>query len=367
MKVGIICPYNMYKGGGVQECVVAIRKELENRGHTAKIISPTPPRVKNPEMEGVIFIGTAAQVKAFHTTSQVSVNVRTDALKTALDREKFDILHFHEPWVPNLSRQILAHSNSLNVATFHAKLPDTLMVKTIEKVVTPYTKSVLKDLERLTAVSDAAAMYVSNLTSKNVEIIPNGIDLSKYKPSNTKRDNSILFIGRIEKRKGLKYLIDAFKEIQDKSTNLIIAGDGPDRRKMEKYVATIGIEDRVEFLGFISEAEKLNLFNKCSLVCSPALFGESFGIVLLEAMAMGVPIIAGNNPGYSSVLRDEGSLSLVNPKDTLSFTRLINTFMSNQRVRELWLGWASNYVKQFDYPLVVNQYESLYKELLEQK
>ena len=84
MKIGIICPYNMYKGGGVQECVLALLKELNNRGHITKIISPTPPGIKNPKMDGVIFVGTAAQVKAFHTTSQVSVNVRTDLLKSIL-------------------------------------------------------------------------------------------------------------------------------------------------------------------------------------------------------------------------------------------------------------------------------------------
>lgn len=147
MKVGIVCPYNIFLGGGVQECVKALQLELRNRGFQATIITPQP-RDAKAKLDGTIFLGTAAQIKSpFHTTAQVSVSVKTDHLQELLDKEQFDILHFHEPWVPILSRQILARSNAINVATFHAKLPDTVMSKTIEKVITPYTKSILRDLE----------------------------------------------------------------------------------------------------------------------------------------------------------------------------------------------------------------------------
>lgn len=366
MKIGLICPYNMFKGGGVQECVIALRDELENRGYDAKIISPAPSNVKNPTMKGVIFVGTAAQIKSpLHTTAQISVNVRGDLLRQVLEDENFDILHFHEPWVPILSKQILANSSSINVATFHAKLPDTVMSKTIEKVVTPYTKSVLKDLHVLSAVSNAATDYISTLTTDNIEIIPNGIDLSKYKtPERIVRNNDILYIGRLEKRKGVKYLIDAFSKINDESINLIIAGDGPDRAKLESYVKQQKLEDRIQFLGYISEQKKLELLSQTGMVCSPALYGESFGIVILEAMAMGVPIVAGNNPGYSSVLTGEGSVSLVNPKDCSSFTKTIELFINSPKVRKVWLDWAKKEVQKYDYRKVVTMYEELYKKAL---
>jgi phosphatidylinositol alpha-mannosyltransferase len=363
MKIGLVCPYNMFKGGGVQECVLALRQELENRGHYARIISPAPTGLKNPVMYGVIFVGTAAQIKSpFHTTAQVSVNVKSDVLKDILNKEQFDVLHFHEPWVPILSRQILASSSSKNIATFHAKLPDTVMSKTIEKVVTPYTKPVLKDLNYLTAVSSAATDYISSLTDQHIEIIPNGIDLSKYENLKKKRNKNVLFIGRLEKRKGVKYLIDAFKETSNKKSKLIIAGDGPDRQKLETYVKQLKIEDRVTFLGYITENKKLKLLSTVGLVCSPALYGESFGIVILEAMAMGVPILAGNNPGYSSVLTEEGSISLVNPKDQKSFTKLIELLSTNQSVRDMWLRWAETEIQNYDYSIVVTKYEKLYKK-----
>ncbi len=368
MKIGLVCPYNMFRGGGVQECVLALREELENRGHYARIISPSPTNIKNPVMKGVIFVGTAAQIKSpFHTTAQISVNVKSDALKDILNQEDFDVLHFHEPWVPILSKQILSSSSSKNIATFHAKLPDTVMTKTIEKVITPYTKSIIKDLHHLSAVSKAATDYISTLSTENIEIIPNGIDLSKYDNANKKRNKNILFIGRLEKRKGVKYLINAFKDIDDKKIKLIIAGDGPDRQKLQFYVKQLKIEDRVSFLGYVSEKKKLNLLSTVGLVCSPALYGESFGIVILEAMAMGVPIIAGNNPGYSSVLINEGSVSLVNPKDKLSFTKIIELMSTNQSVRNMWLSWAESEIKKYDYNIVVAMYEKLYKQALTKK
>lgn len=364
MKVGIVCPYNIFLGGGVQECVKALQLELRSRGYQATIITPQP-RDAKVRLNGTIFLGTAAQIKSpFHTTAQVSVSVKTDHLQELLDKEQFDILHFHEPWVPILSRQILARSNAINVATFHAKLPDTVMSKTIEKVITPYTKSILRDLDYLTAVSDAAASYVKTLTDNNVSIIPNGVDLSKFtkQVKSSKKTNSILYIGRLEKRKGVKYLLKAFKAIQAEcpDVELLIAGDGPDAGKLKQFVTTNRIS-KVRFLGYVTEQKKLSLMSHASLFCSPALYGESFGIVLLEAMAMGLPIVAGDNPGYRAVMKETGQVSLVNPKDTTSFARGLKLMLTDITVRDTWQNWAESYVKQFDYKMIVDQYEKVYK------
>ena len=372
MKIGLVCPYDMYRGGGVQECVRALQTELEARGHHARIITPMP-RVKSETkvIEDVIFVGSSRQIRSpFHTTSQISASVNNDLLEEVLDNEDFDVLHFHEPWVPILSRQILAKSRCANVATFHAKLPDTMMSKTIEKVITPYTKSILKDFDYLTAVSDSAAVYVKTLTHKPITLVSNGIDLELYKPESVadpKRLN-ILYIGRLEKRKGLKYLLDAYKIVKQNlaGAKLIIAGDGPDRKKLENYVKLYAIQD-VEFLGLVSEKKKLELLSNARVFCSPAIYGESFGIVLLEAMAMGVPVVAGNNSGYTSVMKDRGRIGLVNPRDKVSFASTLEFMLEDEEVRKLWKTWAFEYVKQFDYPKVVDQYEALYKKALNKK
>ncbi|HVS58882.1 MAG TPA: glycosyltransferase family 4 protein [Candidatus Saccharimonadales bacterium] len=371
MKIGLVCPYNIAKGGGVQEIVRALRLRLEQRGHEAWIITPRPRDVGNTDLTGVKLIGQATDFRSpLHTTTQLSASVEPEEVDNLLQQEKFDVLHFHEPWVPHLSRQILSRSDSVNIATFHAKVPETLMSRTVAKVVTPYTRSVLKYLHELTAVSDAAAEYIGGLTDQPVTIIPNGIDLSVYthravaKPNNVGR-KTIFYIGRLERRKGVKYLLRAYQMLsQDHDDiSLVLAGDGPERAKLEAMASEMQLAD-VTFLGHVSEEVKLQLLASSDVFCSAAIFGESFGIVLLEAMASGLVTVAGDNSGYTSVMRDLGALSLVNPHDTTEFARRLELLLYQPDVRKLWKNWALKYVKQFDYERVVDQYEELYKEAL---
>lgn len=355
----------------MQECVLALQAELTKRGHHAVILTPQSKEARSRQMDGVIFLGGGTEVKnPFHTTSQVSASVNPEALQKVLDQERFDVLHFHEPWVPVLSRQLLTRSKCANVATFHAKLPDSVMSRTIEKVVTPYTKSIMKYLDALTAVSEPAAEYTRTLTNKTITIVPNGIDLAKYRDhkKTANKQKKILYIGRLERRKGIIYLINAFAKLQenDKSTQLLIAGDGPDRQKLELVVNEQKINN-VKFLGFISEAQKLKLLSEVDLFCSPALFGESFGIVLLEAMASGTVTIAGNNPGYTALMKNRGVLSIVNPKDKYEFARRFELLLHDQTLRSAWQEWAEQYIEQFNYSHVVDQYEVVYKAALKQK
>jgi phosphatidylinositol alpha-mannosyltransferase len=367
MKIGLVCPYNIAKGGGVQEIVQAMQTELERRGHTAKIITPEPRDMLDyHRKDHIIFVGGAADFKSpLHTTAQFSVAADTNGITQMLEEEKFDLIHFHEPWVPMLSRQILSRSNSVNVATFHAKLPDTVMSRTMAKVVTPYTKAVVTQLDELTAVSEAASEYVRTLTDKPISIIPNGIDLTKYKSVKHKKDSTtktILYIGRLERRKGVEYLLQAYSLLvtRDFDVQLIIAGDGPDREKLEYLASDLDLGN-VTFTGYVTEEEKLQLLTEADVFCSPALYGESFGIVLLEAMASGTVTVAGNNPGYASVLQDLGSLSLVNPKDSEEFARRLDVMLHDEKLRKLWKNWASDYVEQFSYPRIVDQYLEVYE------
>jgi len=366
MTIGLVCPYNITRGGGVQECVIHLQQELRARGHKVFVLTPQPRDYVSGAPDGVVFIGGATQVKTLHTTSQISVSASNDVIDDVLNKYNFDLLHFHEPWVPVVSRQILSRSTCINIATFHARLPDTVVSKTFEKVITPYTRSILKYIDAYTAVSDAAASYIQTLTKEKIIIIPNGIDLKKYSFNSKNRNNSdILFIGRLEKRKGIKYLIYAYELLKTKvpNTRLIIAGDGPDKAKLQDLVFENNIDD-VKFLGQITEKEKLKLLKESSIFCSPALYGESFGIVLLEAMASGIPTIAGDNPGYSSVMQGRGLISLVDPKNVTDFSRRMELLLLDDRIRSDWQSWAKSYITQFDYRHVVDTYLKLYKQFI---
>lgn len=370
MKIGLVCPYSMARGGAVQEIVRAMRRELIDRGHEAKIITPQPREINHVDTEGIIFVGSAADFRSpLGTTSAVSTNFDNEALEQMLETEQFDILHFHEPWQPFLSRQILALSKSVNVATFHAKVPETLIGKSVQRVITPYTKPLLKYLHELVAVSVPASEYVSSLTDQSITIIPNAIHLSdfpesprKFQPDDRLR---LLFIGRLERRKGVKYLLQAYSLLAKRMDNieLVIAGNGPDREKLEDLAAELELPN-VSFLGYVDDATKKELFASADLFVAPATFGESFGVVLLEAMSTGLVTVAGNNSGYVSVMQELGAVSIADPHDAAEFARRMELLLTQPALRELWRQWALQYVKQFDYKVVLDQYEQLYADAI---
>lgn len=373
MKIGLVLPYNIARSGGVASHVLDQQDELVKRGHEVVILTPQPREPYDAAGRAVSFIGTQADFRSpLDTTIQVSASMLTDDIDTLLEYHQFDILHFHEPWVPVLSRQILSRSQSINVATFHAKLPETFMSQTVGRVFTPYTRPLLRHIQAFTAVSDAAAEYLLSLADVNVEIIPNGIHLRHFKrtansavrPSD--QPKTILYVGRLEGRKGVKYLLLAFQQLQAQNPDvrLLLAGDGSDREKLQDQVQKLGLNN-VEFLGFISEEKKLELLHTCDLFCSPAIYGESFGIVLLEAMASDLVTVAGNNAGYEAVMQGLGKLSLVDPKDSNEFAHRLQLLLYDEDLRKLWRKWAKDYVKQFEFSKIVDRYEALYETVLQ--
>ncbi|MBW3569022.1 glycosyltransferase family 4 protein [Candidatus Parcubacteria bacterium] len=375
MKIGLICPYNMFHGGGVQEYVLALRNGLVARGHKAYVITPQPLNYDGPKVPGIIMIGRASPIRAAHTYSQISASVDADKLEAVLDAQNFDILHFHEPWVPILSRQILTRSNAINFGTFHAAMSERRTSRTIERVITPYTKPLLSYLDVLTAVSPTATNYVKALTNRSIYIIPNGIEVKKFKKPKSKanvsklsKTRTILYIGRLEKRKALRKLLEAFALLyhSHKNYRLIIAGDGPERSKLEEFVKNEKIGN-VKFLGFVDDAQKIRLLHESEVFCSPAMYGESFGIVLLEAMASGCVAVCGNNSGYESVMTGSGQISIVNPKDTREFARRLLLMASDEGLRQHWFNWANHEVEKYDYLRIVDQYLKLYKLAYEKR
>jgi len=370
MKIGLVCPYAINKGGGVLEIVRAQQRVLRQRGHDVYIITPRPQDHEDAPEDHVIFVGGSTDFRSpTRTTFQVSASVG-EAIEEMLAAEQFDILHFHEPWIPVLSSQILSRSQAINVATFHAKLPETMMSRTMAKVITPYTKPILKYIDAFTAVSDAAAEYVCSLTEAPVAIIPNGIDLTLFTrpvafPNEERRPKTILYVGRLEGRKGVKYLIRAFKLLSDSDPDvaLVLAGDGPDRPKLELLVEDLELKN-VTFLGYISNEDKVRYLQQSDLFCVPSLYGESFGVVLLEAMATGLVTVAGDNPGYAGVMTDLGALSLVDPKQTVEFARRLKLLLRENDLRALWRKWAAKEIQQYTWEHIVSQYEEIYEKAL---
>lgn len=375
LKIAQVCPYNITKSGGVAEIIIQLKRHLTSYGHQVSILTPLPretlEHIPKDIADDIIFVGGGTEFRApTHTSVQIAASMDLDNISAILNEHNFDILHFHEPWVPVLGRQILSRSTAVNIATFHADIPETIMSRTVIKVSTPYMQSILKYIDAYTAVSQVASAFIGQLTTDKIEIIPNGIDLSIFKTPNNTLDNSsrsdmmILYIGRLEKRKGVKYLLKAYAKIMNNGPyRLVIAGDGPDRERLQLLAEDLGLVN-CQFLGYIEDELKLKLLASASLFCSPAVYGESFGIVLLEAMATATPFLAGNNAGYLELLKDVGQLAIVDPHDSNEFARMIELYCQSSAVRQQLINWGKQYVKQFNFNLIAKRYEKYYYQTL---
>lgn len=375
MKIGIVCPYNLFRHGGVQEAVWAHQRYLDKRGHDVSIITPCPrgfsstPEYKT-KPEFVKFLGHSTDLNyPFKTKADISMEARTSEVKDFLAKEQFDILHFHEPWVPMFSTQLLWQSEAINIATFHAKWPESWLYKTLGKVIHPYAVSVIERLDAMVAASEPASHYVRTKTGKAVPIILNGIDLSLYDPKNTQRIKkyddgikNIVYINRLEKRKGPDLLLKAYRELvkTNKNVRLLIASDGDMRDKLERFVALHELPN-VEFLGFVSEKEKIQLYTTADVYTAPSPYGEGFGIVLLEAMAMGAPYIAGDNVGYRYASGNRADDYLVDPTDSAAYALKLQWLLNDTQAQKDFKKWAAGRIGKFDYNTIVEEYEHIYK------
>lgn len=372
MRIALVCPYHMFKGGGVQEHVKELHYEYTKLGHYVRIITPMPRDYDGEVPDYIITLGQSRSTTAFAGTAwQWSFSVDIDAIDRVFAHEQFDVLHFHEPWIPVWSRQLLSRAQCAIVGTMHARFWDTMTAKTVSTVVTPYTKPMVKNFDMFTAVSEASIEYFKTLTHRPIVIVPNGIYIDKFKKtadfkSPDRSVKTILYVGRLEHRKGLKYLLQAYSMLAERRSDvrLHIAGTGVDEKKLKDFVKEQKIP-RVEFLGFISEADKIKALHNADLFCSAATYGEAFGIVLLEAMAAGTPLVAGDNVGYQSTMKDTGALSLVNPKDLVDFSRRLELMTFNEDLRRVWLDWATKYVQQFNFPLIAAKYLDVYEQAIE--
>lgn len=366
MRIGLVCPYNYFRPGGVQAVIRELAIDLEKRGHYVRIIAPKPRKLTEQIDDNVLLIGGSTELNTpMATKSDLAISVSNEKIDALLAEQKFDVLHFHEPIVPMLALQLSARANCAMVATMHATMPEGTVSKSFQALMKSTSKFIKTRMDVLTTVSSVSESAAQTYLGKvDMTIIPNAIRLGQFKPKKLKKNSktkTIVSLGRLEKRKGVRYLLEAYALLRQThdDVNLIIASDGDLRSNLEAMVTKHKIPD-VTFVGFVSEAEKINLLQTADLYCSPAIYGESFGIVLLEAMAAGTVTVAGNNPGYASVMQGRGRLSLVNPKSTEDFAQRLELMLYDQAVRQLWLDWATKYVKQFDYPKIVDQYEAVY-------
>jgi phosphatidyl-myo-inositol alpha-mannosyltransferase len=365
LKIGIVSPYGYPHPGGVNEHVRFTYEAMARLGHDVWII--TSKYGKERENEGnIIRLGTGWAFPTNGSIGRVTLGWRfKQQARAVLDEQRFDILHFHEPFVPFLSPTVLQASRTVNIATFHAFggfSPSYWVGRR-------FAGDLASRLHGRIAVSGAARHFISRYFPGEYRIIPNGVELDRFEraePYEQLRDGvlNILFVGRLEERKGLIHLLKAYHRLRKRHVDarLLVVGAGPKLREYRRYVGLRGIRD-VEFLGRVTDEEKARYFASADVFCAPATGQESFGIVLLEAMAAGVPIVASDIHGYKQVVQRGVQGLLVEPRKPRALAAALYTLALDPELRDRMGEAGRARAPEFSWERVTEQVIDFYREV----
>ncbi|MGH9303368.1 MAG: glycosyltransferase family 4 protein [Acidimicrobiales bacterium] len=369
LSVALVCPYDLTRPGGVQTQVLGLATELGLLGHDACVLAPGPsddgppcrPAVPAETTKGagsvsIEHVGRSLGLPA--NGSRAPVAVAPGAGLRVLSRlrgGRFDVVHVHEPMAPLVGLAAAGLGPKPVVATFHRSGSDLayrLEARMLSKVA--------RRLAAVVAVSEAAAATAATVLGlSGIEVIPNGVRLGawsgEHPAPNPNGPRRIAFVGRHERRKGLGVLLEAFSRLQH-GAELDVMGEGPETRPLRaRWAGT----ERICWLGQVDDATKAAVLSSSDLLVAPSLGGESFGVVLLEAMAAGIPVVASDIPGYRAAAG--GAAALVPPGDALSLAaeldRLLEDGAARVRLRVAGLDRAA----QFSMAEVARRYVEVYE------
>ncbi|HET8846261.1 MAG TPA: glycosyltransferase family 4 protein, partial [Ktedonobacteraceae bacterium] len=379
MKIGLVSPYDWSYPGGVRDHVWNLANEFIALGHDVRILAPASGPKRKIAEKYIYKIGWTTPIPANGSIARVVVfdpalNLR---VRKVLQREQFDILHIHEPLVPGLSLSALRCSQTITIGTFHAS-SEVSLTSTFNLAYTstvPFLRPFWRRLHGRIVVSNATYKFISHHFPADYRIIPNGIHLERFTqnaaPFPALRDGkqNILFLSRFEKRKGAKYLLRAIPTIREQhpNTRFIFVGEGRLRAGFQRFVERKNWQD-VVFTGYIPEEDKARYLASADIFCAPAIGGESLGIVLLEAMAAGKPIVASNISGYRTVITDGVEGLLTPPRHSSELASAISQLLEEETLRQRLGKAGQQKAREYAWPHVAAQVLNYYHEVIaEQK
>ena len=375
MRILQVCPYAMERRGGVQNHVRDIARWLTTEGHEVTIIAPGPGETGGDPP--IVPLGRHLSIGLSGTRFEVTwVGNRELAEATRrLDAASIDIVHIHTPFVPALPHRVWRAFDRPTIATFHATLPP--QDRLLRAVLGPVARMMRDRAAAAIAVSPSAAELLQpERRDRPIDLLPPAIDLSAWRAAGqaameagtgvaTGRPRRVLFLGRFEARKGLDVLVEAWPEIVRRGggepPELIIAGGGELAPLAEGLVARG--DGRVRIVDTPDDATARQLVAEADLFVSPAPWGESFGLVLIEAMAAGTPVVAAANPGYGGVLTGPGAASLVAPGDAGALARVVCDLLADPDRLRVLRAWGCDHVKQFDVAAVGPRLLDVYRRV----
>lgn len=380
MKIALVSPYDWNYPGGVQDHIARLATELRSYGHNVRILTPaTGPRGKQVEY-GIYRLGWTAPVRVNGSIARIALAPDwRGRIRNLLKREQFDIIHLHEPFASTLSLSMLHYAsvtNAVYVATFHAYARRSFTSTSEWAYVSarPFLGRYFRRLNGRIAVSAPARDFVSRFFPSEYRIIPNGVDVEWFNPQVPPLPKfmdgklNILYLGRLEPRKGAKYLLRAIPLIRRNfpNTRFIIAGDGPLRGGFQRLVARAGWED-VVFTGRVPAEDLPGLYTTAHVFCAPNTGGESMGIVLLEALASGRPVVASSIAGFQTVIQHGKNGLLVPPGRHEELAWAVSYLLENASERHRLAEAARARALDYSWERVGRQVEAYYSELLDQQ
>ncbi|HLZ95487.1 MAG TPA: glycosyltransferase family 4 protein [Candidatus Dormibacteraeota bacterium] len=367
MKVGLVSPYDFASPGGVTDHVRYLARQLREMGHTTQIFAPSSRRRAEANGEGFIRIGSPISIPVNDSVARITLSFHLgNRVAAMIQSERFDVLHFHEPLMPALPMTMLRLSPAANVGTFHAFAKSNVGYYYGRPLLHPY----LARLHRGIAVSEPARAFLNHyFPDFPLRIIPNGIDTTVYRPGLSPirhlRDDhvNILFVGRLEKRKGLGDLLRGYEFMKTRvpRTRLIIVGSGPLRGQVESFITRHRLQD-VVMAGFVPDSVLPRYYGSADIFCAPATGSESFGIVLLEAMATGLPVVATEIAGYMSVLEPGRDSLTVRPKGWHELGAALVILARDEELRRRMGRAGQEKSRRYSWKSVAEQVVEVYEE-----
>ncbi|CAB4679356.1 MAG: glycosyltransferase [Actinobacteria bacterium] len=365
LRIGIVCPYGWDTPGGVQIHIKELAEWLITKGHEVSVLAPITDEDGDIE-PWIVSAGRPISIPYNGAIAKVIFGpLASSRVKQWIAGGDFDLLHLHEPAIPSLSLLAGWAGDGPMVATFHAATNSQKIANAIGTMLDPL-------IERITAkiaVSEIARETLKDRFSTEAVVIPNGIDSNKFEGIGTRAEwalpNTLGFIGRFdEPRKGLSVLLDAIPEIVTQIPNLRVLVAGPGEVQDFQKQVPPELRDRITFLGRISELEKAQFFKSISLYIAPNTGGESFGIILAEAMASRTPIIASDLPAFESLLDQGKSGQLFATGNSSALASAVVKLLGDETVRKNVTDAGYEKSKFYDWNSVGEQVLSVYEMAL---
>jgi phosphatidyl-myo-inositol alpha-mannosyltransferase len=361
VKVALVCPYRWEATGGVQNHVRQLSRHLRERGHDTLVLAPGGEPAREP---GVVIVGRTVAVRFNRSVAQISPDPRTWArVRAELRRFAPDVVHVHEPITPSASLFATLSSPGPVVATFHAGSER----KTLVKLASPLLRLVRSRLDVVIGVSRAALEYGAAPEMHRARIIPNGVDVELFEraePADLPPGRRLLFVNRLDPRKGFAVAVEAFQSLARELPDLwlVVAGDGPERPAAQRL--SKDLRERVLMLGAVPHEELPPYHAAADVFIGPARGGESFGIVLIEAMAAGLPVVASDIDGWREVVRDGIDGLLVHPSDPQALAASVRKVLEDPDLARR-LGEAGRVrAERYSWRTVTGEIEQAYRDAL---